>query len=448
MNPILPFFCRVRKLVVILLLAFSLPVFAACPPDTFVDRANFSHVDDDPGADGSNDKGGYAVATNGEVVAMGMVGHPAHDTHRVYLYRRGAGIGQWTYLKSLAQPGFSRTSDHFAEVLAMDGDTLVVGAKAAGAQSSNFAGAVYVFQRNQGGPDQWGIRQSVYANPADGFRDFGESLDIHRNRMVIGDTVGNGGRAVVYERSSSGANFVAVAELLPPGADLAREVSFAKKVTLYGDIAVVSDPGFRNAADTAAEGRAYVYARDQGGVGQWGLVTTLTSPTSTPPSGTIEFGSAISTWGSDDKTRGETIAVSNQHQEGHVFLFGRDTGGIDNWGQIVDLQPSDSGSGEFGASLHLHSNELLVGDPAATGIENLTGAVYVYHQQTGGSNNWGQAQKFYSQSNNSRSNYGFALDWSAGVAVIGDPLADYAPDSAVGRTYVLFDDLIFCNPFE
>ena len=444
-------FCiRVRNVALLLGLTAILPALAACPPDSFVDQANFSHVEDDPSADAGGDSGGYTVATNGQVVAYGMIGHPGHDTHHVYLYQRGASVGQWSFLKRLDQPGpgFTEPGDEFATTLAMDGDTLVVGAPRAGPDYYHETGAVYVYRRDAGGANTWGTTQSVFYDIA-GSR-FGESLDIHRDRMVVGASAA-GGRAVVYERSSASADFTAVAELLPPAADLARiDGGFAYRVALYGDIAVVSDPAFLSTSiPPLHQGRVWVYARNQGGNGHWGLVTTLLSPPSTPPDGTLEFGYAISVWGSDDQTRGETIAVSNHHQAGHVFLFGRDAGGTDNWGQIVNLEPGDSGSKAFGESLHLHSNELLVGDPNASGLPPYTGAVYVYHQQTGGSNNWGQVQKLYSQDSSLKSYYyGTALDWSAGVAVIGDPWAPYDSDIRVGRAYVLFDDVIFCDPFE
>lgn len=425
-------------------LAFAMPALAACPPDLFADQLDFSHVDSDPAADGPGDKGGFAVATSGEVVAYGMVGTTGSSKHHVYLYQRGATPAQWSYLKRLAEPGAARSIDHFGEVLAMDGDTLIAGARNAQQAGGNSAGAVHVFKRDHGGANAWGVAQSIYADYAQGFRDFGESLDIHRNRIVAGDTSAGDGRAVILERASANAGFFAVATLLPPAIDLANSVSYATRVTLYGDIAVVSDPDYKAPTDSFARGRVYVYARDQGGPGQWGLVTTLASP-----AGIKRFGSAISIWGSDDQTRGETIAVANSEQDGHVFLFGRDTGGANLWGQIVDLEPDDMGAGgAVISSVHLHSNELLVGAPEANGVENVTGAVYVYHQQTGGNHNWGQAQKFYSQSNNFKSNYGYALDWSAGVAVIGDPLADYGTDAQVGHAYILFDDVIFCDPFE
>lgn len=440
---------QARSLVLILGLTAVLPVLAACPPDTFVDQADFSHFDDDPAPDRAEDRGGHAVATNGEVVAYGMNASYNTSHHYIYLYQKGANPAQWSFLKRLTKPGDVKPFAQFSTVLAMDGDTLVAGAKHA---AINSPGRVYVFRRNEGGADMWGVSQTLGGDYFDDYRDFGESLDIHRNRMVVGDTQsGAHGRVEVFERSGPNADFMHAAYLVPPAADAADSVDFAGKVTLYGDVVVVSDMGFKTAADSNSRGRVYVYARDQGGAGQWGLVTRLLSPNSTPPNGTNRFGTSISIWGSDDKTRGETIAVSSgQQHPGHVFLFGRDAGGANNWGQIVDLEsPVGEGSSHFGASLHLHSNELLVGDSdAKTQIGVTAGAVYVYHQQTGGSNNWGFKQKLSTQSNNSNSVYGHALDWSAGVAVIGDPFADYGADAKVGRAYVLFDDLIFCDPFE
>ena len=75
--------------------------------------------------------------------------------------------------------------------------------------------------------------------------------------------------------------------------------------------------------------------------------------------------------GSVDINRTECVIGSSQshirgsneiHAHGHVFVYNKDKGGIDNWG-LVNILEGEPGS-EFGASVSLHQDYLLVGSPS------------------------------------------------------------------------------------
>lgn len=432
---------RSYRYAVLPLVLASIPAGAICPLDEFAAITDFSHADFETAR--TLDEFGTAMATNGDVIAVGLPqnGHSTTDVGNVYLFQRDAASGQWPFLRKLSEPGFSEPGDQFGGALAMQGDTLVVGAVQAGDESQNDAGAVYVFARNQGGPDQWGVRQSIIGLENDGLTSFGESIAIDGDRMLVGDSEAGSpdvGRVIVYERADSMSNFNPVAELLAPAGD--DGIDFARRVALDGDTAVVSDEQFDAEPGGSLEGRVYVYARNPDS-GQWGLVKHL----ALPQEATV-FGTAIGI--SDDR-----IAVGARVTGGHVFLFERHAGGPDNWGQIADLTAGiDSGTADdFGFALDLHSNELLVGAANGVGVDNSTGAAYVFRRDAGGPDQWGQVQKLFSQTNNINSKFGEALDWAAGVAAIGDPNSDHPDFSAgarVGRAYVYYNDVIFCDPFE
>lgn len=437
--------CKFRIAALLFLIVSSQVAWAGCPQDRSDYQADFSHADFVFGR--ANDKFGSAVATNGDVIAVGRVRRDFQvdpDPGTVYLFQRNAASGQWSFLRELSEPGFSAHGDSFGGAVAMQSETLVVGAIQAGDDANNNAGAVYIFGRNQGGAHAWGVRQTIYVQEEDGFQSFGESIAIDGNRMLVGDSDAGSthiGRVIVYERSGAAGDFHAAAELLAPVADLGGTRDFARHVALDGDIAVVSDPLFDSDELSGLEGRVYLFKRNAGN-GQWSLLKRLSAPL-----GIKGFGNAVSL--SDDR-----IAVSNgQAQPGHVFLFERNAGGTDNWGQVADLTAGvDSQTNdEFGVALDLHSRELMVGVANGSGTTGSTGAVYVFRRDEGGPNHWGQAQKLFSQTNNSRSTYGATLDWAAGTAVIGDPLSDHPsfdPSARVGRAYAYYNDVIFCDSFE
>lgn len=435
---------RLRTTLMPLVLAFAAaPGMAACPLDTFADMADLSHADTIVAQ--SDDRFALALATNGMFMAAGLPqqNHSTTEAGEVYLYRRGAAPNQWQYLRRIDEPGFSEVGDNFGGALAMNGDTLVVGAVNAGDVAVNDAGAVYVFERNLGGADAWGVRQSIIAQENAGFVTFGVSVALDGNRLLVGDRDADSGvgRVVIYERSGLGGNFIQVKALVSPAADTNRG-HYGDFVTLYGDTAIVSDPLYdADSVNGGLEGRVYVYDRNQGGAGQWGLVTRLDAPV-----GFTGFGSAISIW----KDR---LAITSAGAGGRVHLHERNAGGSNAWGQIIDVdaEGDSTSGGEFGKAIHLHENELLVGASAVTGITGATGAAYVFQRDAGGAGNWGRTQKIFSSSNNNRSNYGASLDYDQGFAVIGDPLSDhplFSAGSRVGRAYIYLDDLIFCTPFE
>ena len=432
-------------LAALLTLFLAGPAMAACPPDTFVHASDFRLGDYD--STQANDNFGHAVATDGQVMAVGV---PRHDTAAslggaVYLFTRGATPGDWQYLKRLLEPHAAESGDRFGAALDAQDDVLVVGAPDGGDTNANDAGLVDVFERNQGQVGFWGVRQEIVAQESAGYRDFGSAVALQGDRLLVGDPLAGGGdgRVVVYQRGSSGL-FAEVATLSNP--DSGGLNHFGEQLALFGDVAVVSDPAFdADPGRSGLEGRVWVYARDQGGAGQWGLVTRL-QPN---PAATDSFGTAVSI--SHDRIAVGTGAPG----AGRVYLFGRDVGGSSHWGQIESFTApaGDTGASDgFGLALDLHKWELLVGAGSVFGAEASTGAAYVYHRVPQSSpEHWMLLQKFYSASNNYRSNFGVALDWGHGFAAIGDPLSDdpsFPAGSKVGHAYVFFDDEIMCTPFE
>jgi hypothetical protein len=65
--------------------------------------------------------------------------------------------------------------------------------------------------------------------------------------------------------------------------------------------------------------------------------------------------------------------VDNEFATGHVFIYDKGKGGIDNWG-LINVLEGDPGS-SFGNSISLFKNYLIVGSPT---LNNGVGGVYIY----------------------------------------------------------------------
>jgi hypothetical protein len=98
-------------------------------------------------------------------------------------------------------------------------------------------GFVYIFN---GTRRHWSQVQRIFAfdgNPGDYF---GESMALHKNRLVIGarGTALGGGVAFVYERPANSIYWSRQAKLVPR--DQAADQNFAQRVALYEDTVAVS----------------------------------------------------------------------------------------------------------------------------------------------------------------------------------------------------------------
>ncbi len=101
----------------------------------------------------SNDDFGASVAVNGSTAVVGAPGIQGSQG-KAYVY--GNQAGGWASTATLNDPSASN-SDYFGGAVAVSGDAIVVGAPYHAVNGTNIAGAAYVFNRNQGGSNAWGL---------------------------------------------------------------------------------------------------------------------------------------------------------------------------------------------------------------------------------------------------------------------------------------------------
>ncbi|MCI0850375.1 MAG: FG-GAP repeat protein, partial [Chloroflexi bacterium] len=128
--------------------------------------------------------------------------------------------------------------DVFGASVAVSGDTAVIGAVGEDTEGDH-NGAVYIFERDQGGADNWGEVKKLTTAAAHAGGSFGKSVAISGDTVVVGEHAGSGhdGAAYVFERDSGGANnWGKVKKLTASDAELGDQ--FGYSVTLSGDTAV------------------------------------------------------------------------------------------------------------------------------------------------------------------------------------------------------------------
>jgi hypothetical protein len=330
------------------------------------------------------------------------------------------------------------------------GDTAVVGAVNADAVTAG-GGAAYVFERNHGGMDSWGEVTILAPAGLEGGDQFGASVAIWGDTIVVGDPaqddacVANAacesGAAYVFRRNEGGADNWGLVDKLV-ASDGAEGDEFGTAVALRGDTIVVGSPFDDDAcgSDPCSSGSAYVFERNLGGADGWGEVRKLIAADDA-------FNDALGTSVAID---GDVVAAGAPNESsaaGAVYLFGRNQGGADQWGQLVKVSVA-SPLGTLGQSVALDGDRLVAGahsdDPACPGAaEADCGAAYVFERNAGGAGAWGEVEKLVAANPEPGDGFGFAVAVNGSNVLVGafqddgacptDPLCDSGSASLFRR---------------
>jgi len=334
---------------------------------------------------GREDQFGQSVSIDGDTIAIGAWLDDDHgkDSGSVYLFDRNqGGPNNWGQVKKLtAYDGIS--NEYFGNSVVIRGDTLVVGARASGGWG-NWFGAVYVYYRNEGGPDNWGLVQKITASDSRSELQLGWGVSLDGDTIVAGAIYST----YIFYRNLGGAdNWGEVKKITGIGGE---------PVSISGDTLVVG---------------AYIFRKNQGGVDNWGQIKMLTPPEG---EGYYGFGGHVSISGST-----LVIAEVGTGTTGSAFIYYRNQGGTNNWGCIKNVVPSGGvvvdGVSSFGWSVSIDGDTLLVGASYAQGQ---IGAAYIFRRNEGGTDNWGESARI-AASDASHATYP-AIMFGNSVSIAGD----------------------------
>jgi FG-GAP repeat len=212
----------------------------------------------------AHDYFGNSVAMDGDVLAVGAPGvdQAGHDSGAIYVFQHD-GQG-WDETAKLA-PDDLGAEDQLGTAVALDGGTLAAGAAYATSKEAGFAaGAVYIFVR-QG--DGWRQQARLTARDGAAFDLFGAALALEGNTLVVGARAADGpsgvrneGAAYVYQRQ--GENWVETGRL--SAADGAENDFFGQAVALQGDQIAAGAFGHDDPTAGPNAGAVYLFQRRNG----------------------------------------------------------------------------------------------------------------------------------------------------------------------------------------
>jgi hypothetical protein len=372
----------------------------------------------------AGDHFGTAIAIDGDLLAISANGESSNATGingdeanndamnsgAVYVFRLdGDTWVQEAYLKA----SNSDTNDRFGNALALDGDTLVVGAEDDEGSNTD-TGSAYVYVRSGGmWTEQARLNTTVYGNQDE----FGAAVAIDGDTIVVGapsedgsatgvnGTVDNDGNnaGAAYVFTRSGETWSEIAYLKASNTD--PEDRFGSTVTISGNTIAVGATNERGSVgginpvsnnDALRTGAVYVFVDKGAG---WEPEATIKAAY---PTQNDEFGNKVIlsgdllAVGSHEESGGSSGIDGDEStdglaQSGAVYLFTREGS---TWAQARYVKASNAGSGDkFGNSIALHREDagdlLLVGagnedgsSPGVNGADNNlwgnAGAAYAF----------------------------------------------------------------------
>ncbi|MGB9177323.1 MAG: hypothetical protein WCB46_11405 [Methanoregula sp.] len=371
----------------------------------------------------ANAQFGRSVAIDGDLVAVGEGGDGAVGA--VYLYKRqGQMYVPDAKLESpdplpetcTGIPGTTGTCPEFGRTVAIQGNTVFVGARFAPVAGLN-AGAVYVFRKHS---DVWQVEDKIVSPSPQNEDNFGRALAIQGNVLVVTarkEKLGamDVGAAYVFAYKDGGWKF----QTKLTASDPAPGAYFGQSVALQGNLIAI---GARN-ADPNGAGAVYLF-RNSGE--DWTQVARV-APSDGKTDDQYGFTVAIS---------GNTMTVGSRRADpdgltdaGAVYVYSlkRDSADL-----VTRLTPGDARAGdEFGQSVAFAGDVIAVGawkDDIGDSADQ--GSVYLFRRAGG---QWAETGKITATDGVAGDEFGYSL------AAFGDRMVTGAhfADAKAGVAYVL-----------
>ena len=380
-------------------------------------------IDDDGLQD---DNFGHSVAVDGDTAVIGVYqddhtdsgGTDVDNSGSAYVFTRDS-TGKWIRAAKLTAL-VRAANDEFGYSVAVDGDTIVIGARQDDARN----GAAYVFTKPDNG---WAdgnetAKLTAYNPMADD--EFGISVAVDGDTVLVGahqnDDKGiDAGAAYIFTRPYTGwADSKETIQLIAADGEDGDE--FGISVAVDGDTAVIG----ANKDDDS--GSAYLFTKVSG---VWSQQSKFTASDGAASDG---FGISVAV---DD---GTIVVGAHQHdvggdgnKEGAAYVFTKPANGWVDGTETDKLTASDGAADdEFGYSVAVDGDRVLVGAHLDDDHGGNSGSVYLFSKDaTGG---WIQAAKLTAHDGAANDRYGYSVAVIGNSVLVGAYSDDSIDDSGAG----------------
>jgi hypothetical protein len=373
----------------------------------------------------SGDEFGYSLALDGSILAVGAYNDTVNGKSNqgsVYIYYRDANSASgWSEItKVIASDG--NAFHQFGAAVALDGDTLVVGAIGVDNGGGVQSGQVYMFRRHYGGLDNWGQFKLLTPSLAGTTDQFGGALALDGTRLAVaasgadpGGVIGRGA-VFIFEKDHGGDNNWGESEMLYRTASLQND-NFGSAVAMAGDLLVVGAESADVTGLYENDGAVFIFEQNPTRGTGWTEIKELNASDADPND---KFGDSLALDEDQILVGAWAATVNSQILAGKAYLFDQNQGGSDNWGEVKKLTASDSTLlTYFGSSVALEDGQAYVGAHGALSAGIDTGALYEFEEDWGGQSQWGQVNKYGDDSLDNDDLFGFAVVAQGSNLLIG-----------------------------
>ena len=202
---------------------------------------------------------------------------------------------------------------------------------------------------------------------------------------------------------------------------------FGYSVSISGDTAVIG--ALRDDDNGDSSGSAYIFVRDNNG--NWNQQAKLVA----------NDGNERDYFGVSVSISEETIVIGASHDgnngshSGSAYIFTRDNS--NNWNQQAKLVANDINAVEFGRSVSISGNTMVIGAHYSRDNGSNSGSAYVFERDSNG--NWNKQAKLLANDGNKNERFGLSVSISEETIIIG---AHQDDDNGVdsGSAYVFVRD--------
>ncbi len=373
---------------------------------------------------GGNDRFGSALALDGDTMIVGAPNDRVNgnsDQGSACIYRwTGSG---WAFEATFTAAGGTEF-DNFGYSVAISGDTAIVGAYLDDVGSNSNQGSVYVFTRSG---TTWTQQAQLTATGGAADDLFGVSVALSGDTAIVGafadDMGANADQGSAYVFTRSGSTWTQQAQLIATGS-LAGDFVGAS-VALSGDTAIVGT-NFDDVGANSNQGSAYVFTRSG---------TTWTQQAQLIATGGAAddfFGYSVALSGDTAIVGAYTDDVGANTDQGSAYVFTRSG---TTWTQQAQLTATGgAASDQFGISVALSGDTAIVGaftDDVGASFNQGSACVFTRTGTT-----WTQQAQLIATDGAASDLFGASVALSGDTAIVGAKEDDVGASFNQGSAWV------------
>lgn len=376
------------------------------------------------------DRFGEAVAIDGDIAVVGVPldSSLAFRAGSAYVFRNIA--GSWIEQQKL----FANTptiNEEFGRSVAISGDRIVIGSESLADDRGFQNGSAYIFEFDG---MSWSEQQELQSNEVNlGFATDGVSVAIHNDTVVVGDLDagqigGSSGRAFVF--IWDGTTWVFEEKLLPPDPNNSNEFGFS--VDVFQDRVIVGAPS--DSPDLIIDaGSSYVFERVSG---IWSAGTKIVASDGVAGA---NFGYSVGI----DQDAAVVGAIGfttccDSTQPGAAYVFIPDAG---TWTEEQKLTASDAAAQDrFGRTVAISGDAIAVGAADDDDDGASSGSAYLYLRDSA-TGNWVEEPKITASDAGAGDFFGQSVSLDGNTLAVGAPFEDENANNS-GSVYLYELDIV------